>query len=145
VDSQQLEIIGRGHLMASLLDGGIEVALPIRDRGVDLIAYVDQGSQFDARPIQLKTSARPTFAVWEKYSKIAGLLIVHVWLQPAVEILAMTYGQSLAAAQHFNWTSTNSWREKGYYRTPSPTKTHVEYLNRHLIQPSEWRELITVK
>ena len=39
VDSQLIEIIGRNRLINELLRGGLEVATPLRDRGIDLIAY----------------------------------------------------------------------------------------------------------
>lgn len=43
--------------MGELLRDGLEVAVPARDRGVDVIAYADLSRQvaaFTARPLQLK-------------------------------------------------------------------------------------------
>ncbi|MGA3024700.1 MAG: hypothetical protein ABSF98_08030 [Bryobacteraceae bacterium] len=42
-DSQVVKVLGRNLLIAELLGAGLEVALPIRDRGIDLIAYADKG------------------------------------------------------------------------------------------------------
>jgi len=39
--SQIVEFLGRQRLIAELIRDGLEVALPTRDRGVDLIAYAD--------------------------------------------------------------------------------------------------------
>ena len=39
LDSQQVEILGRNLIKASLIEAGIEVATPERDNGIDLIAY----------------------------------------------------------------------------------------------------------
>ena len=53
LDTQVVEVLGRQRLMAELLRDGLEVAVPARDRGVDLIAYVDLSQQvacFTARP-----------------------------------------------------------------------------------------------
>lgn len=36
-----MELIGRILLVGELLRDGLEVALPERDRGIDLIAYVE--------------------------------------------------------------------------------------------------------
>jgi len=36
-DSQVIELLGRNLLVAELLQAGLEVALPIRDRGIDLV------------------------------------------------------------------------------------------------------------
>src|SRR2546430_17173377 len=59
LDSQQLELIGRSLLVGELLRDGLEVALPERDRGIDLIVYLEgdqSGAPFIARPVQLKRS-----------------------------------------------------------------------------------------
>ena len=56
IDTQVVELIGRSRLIIELLGAGLEVAVPIRDRGVDLIVYVDletKARSFIARPIQL--------------------------------------------------------------------------------------------
>jgi hypothetical protein len=53
-DPQFVEILGRHYLITELMRAGIEVAEPVRDRGIDLIAYVDLDSSsgaFCARPI----------------------------------------------------------------------------------------------
>ena len=56
LDSQQVELIGRNLLIAQLVADGLEVAVPTRDRGVDLIVYSDreEHGRFVAKPIQLK-------------------------------------------------------------------------------------------
>lgn len=41
VDTQLVELAGRNWLASELLRAGLEVARPERDRGIDLIAYVD--------------------------------------------------------------------------------------------------------
>lgn len=41
VDSQVVELLGRNRLIDELLRAGLEVAVPERDRGIDLIAYLD--------------------------------------------------------------------------------------------------------
>src|SRR5437667_4051303 len=60
MDTQMIEIMGRNRLIDELLRAGLEVALPLRDRGIDLIAYVDladQVSAFVACPIQMKAAS----------------------------------------------------------------------------------------
>lgn len=44
-DSQLTELSGRHFLIAQLVAGGLEVAVPVRDRGVDLIAYLDLSAE----------------------------------------------------------------------------------------------------
>ena len=60
VDTQTIEIVGRQRLSGELLAAGLEVAMPLRDRGIDLIAYADldrQVKRFTARPIQMPSPA----------------------------------------------------------------------------------------
>ena len=55
-DPQLVELRGRNWLTSQLLQAGLEVARPERDRGIDLIAYrdIDEKQQFLAYPIQMK-------------------------------------------------------------------------------------------
>ena len=60
MDTQVIEILGRNRLVDELLLAGLEVALPERDRGIDLIAYVDlvdSAASFAAVPIQMKAAS----------------------------------------------------------------------------------------
>jgi hypothetical protein len=76
MDSQQIEIVGRNFLVNELLRGGVEVARPERDRGVDLIAYLD--SPFCAVPIQMKAATGEVLSVHAKYEKLPDLLLAYV-------------------------------------------------------------------
>jgi hypothetical protein len=61
LDSQVIELLGHNRLADELFRSGLEVAHPARDRGVDLIAYVDLETHvqsFVARPIQMKAASR---------------------------------------------------------------------------------------
>ena len=81
-DSQLTELSGRHFLIAQLVVGGLEVAVPVRDRGIDLIAYLDlsaETQQFVACPIQMKASQEARFGLERKYEKIANLLLALVW------------------------------------------------------------------
>jgi hypothetical protein len=82
MDTQTIEFLGRNRLVDELLLAGLEVALPARDRGVDLIAYVDlesKVSSFVAFPIQMKAASTRAFSIDRKYSKIANLILAYVW------------------------------------------------------------------
>jgi hypothetical protein len=68
-DSQITALAGLHYLISQLLDGGVEVAIPVRDHGIDLIAYVDQieaSGKFFACPIQLKTATDERFILYSK-------------------------------------------------------------------------------
>lgn len=81
-DSQQVELLGRNRLIDELLRDNLEVAMPIRDRGIDLIASADSGEDvttYSARPIQMKASWTRGFGLYRKYEKFPDLLIAYVW------------------------------------------------------------------
>jgi hypothetical protein len=82
MDTQTVEILGRNRSVDELLIAGLEVALPQRDRGIDLIAYVDLAavtSMFAAVPIQMKAASSRAFSINSKYANISNLVIAYMW------------------------------------------------------------------
>ncbi|MEX2121148.1 MAG: hypothetical protein WD847_16265 [Pirellulales bacterium] len=74
-DTQLIELLGRNRLIDDLLRAGLEVALPARDRGIDLIAYADLRTSVDAfvaRPIQMKAASSRSFSVDVKWGRFAN-------------------------------------------------------------------------
>ena len=78
-DAQTVEIAGRNLLVSALVAAGFEVARPERDRGIDLIAYMDLVPPFTAVPIQMKASAGTAVTLLRKYEKFDRLLTILVW------------------------------------------------------------------
>jgi hypothetical protein len=112
LDTQQIELIGRSLLVSQLLRDGIEVAIPERDRGIDLIAYLDLGDSFLARPLQLKAFAGAAFTVDRKYARFPGMLIAYVWNAidpPKAQSYCLAHDEAVAIAQAMGWTRTKSW------------------------------------
>ena len=104
-DTQKVELLGRNRLIDELLRDDLEVALPVRDRGIDLIAYADLISAtttYVARPIQMKASWARAFVVDKRYAKFPGLLLAYVWhlgdRQQAVTY-ALSYEEALAGGK----------------------------------------------
>jgi hypothetical protein len=149
VDGQVVELLGRNRLISELLLAGLEVALPMRDRGVDLIAYVDlesRVSSFISRPIQLKASSRQAFAVHAKYRKIRDLMLAFVWNLGSPDravTYALSYPDAVSVADRMGWTKTDSWRLKGAYSTSQPSARLIEYLEPHRMSPAAWWARIT--
>lgn len=141
VDSQQVEIIGRNLLVSHLLAGGVEVARPERDKGIDLIVYLDRSpSEFVARPLQLKASSRAAFGVDQKYAKTPGLLLAYVWraaMPTEAVIHALTYAEAVAVAEGLGWTGTLAWAN-GSYVTTNPSKKVVAALEPYRMEPADW-------
>ena len=147
MESQIVEILGRNRLIDELLRAGLEVALPIRDRGIDLIVYQDLGAgvvQFAAVPIQMKACSQCTFSLDAKYEKFPNLLIAHIWHidSPKDEVTyAMTYGEALAVADAMGWTRTASWK-KGYYANNQPGVKLRDLLEPHRMTAKKWRQKV---
>ncbi len=118
-DTQVTELAGRHYLISQLLAGGVEVATPLRDRGIDLIAYLDRvdEGEFYACPIQLKANETARFGVHRKYETIPNLLMVYAWNVSSVApaLYAMTYRQAAALLEARGHTETRSWNELGGY------------------------------
>jgi hypothetical protein len=148
VDSQQVELFGRSFLLNELVTAGYEVALPLRDRGVDLMVYqehVKSTAAFIARPIQMKSASTARFDVSEKYGSLHSLIIAFVWhLADSSKTCtyAMTYAESIAIAEKKGWTKSDNWANKGAYNTTNPDKVLIELLQPYKMDALKWHELI---
>src|SRR5438132_14363692 len=98
-DGKLVELRGRNWLTSQLLQAGLEVARPERDRGIDLVAYrdIDQKHQFLAYPIQMKAATREVFSIDSKYEKFPKLILAYVWNlgdSTQTKCFALTYGEA---------------------------------------------------
>lgn len=145
-DGQLVELAGRNWLVSQLIQGGIEVARPERDRGVDLIAYIET-PDFVACRIQVKVSSGSAFVVHrEKYK---GMLLVYVWhINNSSQTIAyaMTSAQACGIAKQMGWTKNRCWTKRnGYWRVPSVGADSDLYkrLKPHQMTASKWKPTIT--
>ncbi len=141
IDSQQVEIVGRNLLISLLVSSGIEVARPERDRGVDLIAYLDLDVErgFQALPLQLKAFSARGMSVNRKYERLSDLHVVYAWhvREPAqAEFFCLSTAEAVAVANEMGWTRTESWR-KGVYTTNSPPVRLVALLEPYRVTTAE--------
>jgi hypothetical protein len=121
IDTQLIELAGRNRLIESIIAGGLDVALPIRDDGADLIVYRRKGDgAFSARPVQLKTATKPRFAIdRNKYQAREGLIMAYVWGEDRSTIYALAYNPDvLAIARAMGWDQTDSWKNGGQRKKP---------------------------
>lgn len=148
MDTQAIEIIGRNRLVNELLQAGLEVALPLRDRGIDLIAYADTGeglTSFVACPIQMKAASGKAFSIDRKYEKFPNLILAFVWNVGSpneAETYALTHAEAVAVGDEMGWTLTASW-EKGLYSTSSPSRKLLGLLEPYRMTPEAWRRKVT--
>ena len=147
MDSQVLEILGRNQLIGELLRARLEVSLPIRDRGIDLIAYADLNSDvqaFAARPIQMKAATNRSFGLDKKYAKFPNLLIAYVWHldgNDKVATFALNYQEALGVISDMGYAKSTSW-DRGNYVNTDPGVELRERLKPYLMSSETWWERI---
>jgi hypothetical protein len=147
LDSQVIEVLGRQRLITELLRDGLEVAVPVRDRGVDLIAYADlsqQVTRFASRPIQMKAATASAFGVDQKYKRIADLILAYVWHlgEPQAAVTyALPYADAVQVATAMGWTETASWQQ-GQYHSSRPSKRLLSLLAPYEMSPGRWWSLV---
>ncbi|HZL27829.1 MAG TPA: hypothetical protein VFC39_14985 [Acidobacteriaceae bacterium] len=143
--SNKIELLGRNHLIAQLIKGGVHAALPMWDQGVDLIAYYEGERGFVARPLQLKVSKATRWGVYKKYAETKDLLIVHIWhveQSSDVEIYAMSYAE---AEDLLNKSSTyatcTTWtKDMGHYDTANITPELRHNLQEFRMSEGKWQK-----
>lgn len=142
--TMQVELAGRYRLTSELLAAGVNVALPVFDSGIDLIAYVEDKGVLRARPIQLKAASSRAFGVDRKYERSPDLIIAYVWCvneAARAETYAMTYREAAALAKALGWTETASWGRGGYVTT-KPSRKILEMLEPYRTSPKRWLRLL---
>jgi hypothetical protein len=144
-DSQKVELLGRNRLIDELLRDNLEVAVPVRDHGIDLIAYADTAvSSYVARPIQMKAAWTTAFGIDRKYEKFPNLILAYVWNLSDREravTYAMSYPEVLGTAHAMGWTETPSWT-RGGYSTSQPSRRLLTLLEPFRMKPGAWWERI---
>ncbi len=144
MDTQIVEILGRNKLIDELVRAGFEVATPVRDKGIDLIAYNDANPKFRAVPIQIKALSKGGFSIDKKYEKIPDLILTFIWnvdneKEPAT-FYALTYSEALKIGEKSGWTKTPSWINGKKYTTTKPSPKLVKLLDEHKMTPEKWRK-----
>jgi hypothetical protein len=144
-DGQLIEIAGRNWLVSQLIQCGIEVATPERDKGVDLIAYVE-APRFRACRIQLKVTTDPTFVAYRE--KHSGMLMVYIWHiddPPKTVAFAMRTAQARQIVKAKGWHENRAWtKANGYWRrrVTENSDFYHRYLRKHKMDLEKWRPTI---
>jgi hypothetical protein len=145
-DSQLTEIAGKHLLISRLVAAGFEVAQPLRDKGIDLVAYRDgeDGKKFAGYPIQLKASSHESFSLDQKYERFGpDLLIAYVWNVQTPErsdVYALTFDDALQVMEKKGYAKTDSWTKKGYYFVRFAGPELKEILKPYKMNTERWQE-----
>jgi hypothetical protein len=129
LDAQQKELLGRSALEAELIKNGFEVARAHRDKGIDLLVFLDEPKRpFVSRPIQLKASTGIRFGLDRKYEGMTGLILAYAWTileRPRFFLMTYSEAECLVPAEA---KRTYSWQKGGYSwpKAPEAIKTKLE-------------------
>ncbi|GIL38150.1 hypothetical protein [Roseiterribacter gracilis] len=125
-DDQLVEIAGRAALQAAFARHRIESARPERDKGIDLIIYLDEPEQpFAGAPLQLKSSSKKWFGVDRKYEGMSDLLMAYVFgAQSDLPSIAMLTWAESASLISLTKKLNKSWA--GQTSTPGQGKPRKE-------------------
>lgn len=141
-DTQIVELAGRHWLIGQLLTFGLEVANPVRDRGVDLVVYEDRSDAFRASPVQIKASSWSGFSVHDKYKKTKDLLLAYVWsVRPDAEktiAFVLTVDEAERVVVDMDWAREG----KSGYTTTRATLRLRELLAPYISTEDRWRSLL---
>jgi len=149
IDTQIVEALGKNLLVNKLLISNIEVAYPIRDRGVDLIAYNERGTHsqsFIATPLQLKIYTKTGFSIDKKYSQIKNLVLVYVWntlSEVNAKFFALTYKEAVELATKMEWTKNASWtKDNGRWSTSKSSERLRNLIAKYEIADGDWSSIM---
>lgn len=146
-DTQLTEIAGRHLLIAHLINAGFEVAQPLRDNGIDLVAYRgSEGSEdFIARPIQMKAFSHESFYLERKYARFPRLLIAYIWNVETPEhsaVYALTFEDAVKVLEKKGYSQTDSWIKSGRYFVRDAGRELKGLLEPFRMTRERWQEML---
>ncbi len=147
-DTQLIELAGRHLVISQMTSDGLQVAIPVRDHGVDLVAYSDKdlSGHFLACPIQLKVGSGRRFGLDRKYQSFSNLLIVYVWdvnsATKQTTIYALTYQEAEEIFIKKGHHLSASWKENDAYSIPKPDKRLLDLLTQYEMRPGKWKACV---
>jgi hypothetical protein len=126
--SNRVELAGRSWVTSRLLAHDLQVATPVVDSGVDLIAFNEVGvGGIRALPIQLKCATTEAFSLDRKYEG-RGITMIYVWYaftDPSAFILSYEEALEVLGSKA---ASTPSFSDRGAYSASYVSKRRKEQL-----------------
>jgi len=135
MDSQQIELVGRAALETQLIRKGFEIARPHRDKGIDLIVFLDDPShRLAALPVQVKSYTGQSFGVARKYEKMKYLIHAYVWNvldQPHFFLMNYAEAARLIGEHKKTYSWTRSDGRGGWHSTHAPKDIRRSLLSKY--------------
>jgi hypothetical protein len=146
LDSEGVAIVAQNRLIEQLVQAGVDVAVPARRHGFDLIAYLvprERSENFGACPIRMKAAHGKAFGIDNTFESIANLLNVFVWGvgTETTSIFALTNRELSAVADQLGYSLSPAF-QKGLYPQQQSAKNLTEALEPFRMNVDSWRTKI---
>lgn len=136
LDSQIQEIISRNILINKLLEYEFEVAMPVRDCGIDLLVYKKLESTC-YKKIQLKSSIGKSLSFKRNYHKITDLNFI--FILGVISEKPIIYGLTISELIELLESSGKTYDQAGSVYWKISTKIDREKLNKFdLTEPGKF-------
>jgi len=137
--SQRTELINTHRAVESILEAGLDVAMPLKDDGIDLVCYVSKGDgPWTSVAIQVKSR----FGVDKKYLSRPGLVMCYVCSPNDIYVLTHERAMEIAQARGYLNPARKSWRTLNGYSVPTVGKSLSTDLVPFAATPERWREVL---
>jgi hypothetical protein len=130
-------LIGRAGEMlvaAELMRRGVEVAQPLSDVGVDLLAYrLEPGATVPARiiPIQVKSASGISFSFDKFWLEKSPNLVLAWRLETSPELYVFDSVVRIEEALGATFSASKSWTDDGRYTVTKPNAATLERMAPH--------------
>lgn len=141
MDSQIIDLLGRNRLVDELLQAGLDVAVPVKQRGIDLIVYAQQSDgSFVASPLQIRSSAGRSFSIDHTNEKMANLIYAFVWGvgTEKVATYALTQREMQRVGESTGFSLMQSSQRALY--AESPNRSLLAEIERFKMSPESWKK-----
>jgi hypothetical protein len=135
-DKQLIEVIGKAKFTEFAIRSGFEVAMPVRDCGIDVLLYfpIEDNLLTTTIPVQLKCYSSQALTVDSKYNRMGDLLHVVLWncTNKEPSFFALTQKHSMHFAEMFGWDKLPGWiNKKGRYDATKATTRIIDEMRQY--------------
>ncbi len=148
MDKQLIEVIGRSKFTEFAILSGFELAVPVRDCGIDCLLYfpVEDRLLNTAIPVQLKCYSAQALTVDSRYDRIGNILHVVIWncLTASPSFFVLTQKHAMQLAAHLKWDKTTGWANKGgRYDATTATGPIRDAMTQYSVTTTTFKEMVS--
>ena len=134
--NQRTELINTHRAIESVLEAGLDVAMPLKDDGIDLVCYVSKG---DGPWISVAVQVKSRFEIDKKYLSRPGLVMCFVSPEK-IYVLTHERAVEIALVRGYLNEDNVSWRDLGGYSAAIGQSLSRD-LDSCIATPDRWRAI----